>query len=271
VLAAEGDFTSLLFPFLVAQRTVETVPLERLAESIDSQTDLVAVSAVQSADGRVADLDGIAAAAAHHGALTLIDATQACGWLPLDASRFDFVVAGGYKWLCHPRGTAFLIVRPQLREWLVPAAAGWYAGEQPWETCYGTPLRLAQDARRFDVSPAWLSWHAAAAALAQFEAVGVEAVHEHDLALANRLRCALGLAPGNSAIVSVAADDGIAERLAEAGVKASVRAGRVRLSCHLYNDEADVDRAAREITRSARGGVQRSSASSEPRPTILIR
>ena len=33
--------------------------------------------------------------------------------------------------------------------------AGWYAGQHPWESIYGTPLRLAEDARRFDVSPAW--------------------------------------------------------------------------------------------------------------------
>src|SRR5215207_1210534 len=243
VLAAEGDFTSLLFPFLAAGFPLKTVALGQLAEAIDARTDLVAVSAVQSADGRLADLDAIAAAAADHSALTLIDATQACGWLPLDAGRFDVLVAGGYKWLCQPRGTAFMTVAPQMRDRLRPAAAGWYAGEHPWETCYGTPLRLAADARRFDVSPAWLSWHAAAAALELLEATGTERVHEHDLALANRLRAELDLEPGDSAIVSLSADAAAAERLARAGVKASVRAGRVRLSCHLYNDAGDIDRA----------------------------
>lgn len=250
VLAAEGDFTSLLFPFLAAGCALETVELGRLAEAIDSRTDLVAVSAVQSADGRLADLDAIAAAAGHHGALTLIDATQACGWLPLDAARFDVVVAGGYKWLCHPRGTAFMTLIPRMRDRLGPVAAGWYAGEHPWVTCYGTPLRLAADARRFDVSPAWLSWHAAAAALALLEATGIERVHEHDVALANGLREGLDLERGDSAIVSLAAEAAAGERLARAGVKASVRAGRVRLSCHLYNDESDIDRALEALTGS---------------------
>src|SRR4051812_13995823 len=131
VVAAEGDFTSLLFPLLAQGHDLVTVPLERLAEAIDARTDLVAVSAVQSADGRIADLDAIAAAAQHHGALTLVDATQGCGWLPLDASKFDILVAGGYKWLCHPRGTAFMTVRPARREDLTPIAAGWYSGEHP--------------------------------------------------------------------------------------------------------------------------------------------
>jgi len=89
VLAPEGDFTSLLLPFLAASCALQSVPLNQLAQAIDARTDLVAVSAVQSVDGRIADLQAIASAAAHHGALALIDATQASGWPPLDASRFD--------------------------------------------------------------------------------------------------------------------------------------------------------------------------------------
>ena len=248
VLAAEGDFTSLLFPFLAGGCAVESVPLDRIAPAIDARTELVAVSAVQSADGRLADLASIGSAAAHHGALTVIDATQASGWLPLDASQFDVLVAGGYKWLCHPRGTAFITVRPKLRDRLVPAAAGWYAGECPWDTCYGTPLRLAADARRFDVSPAWFSWHAAAAALELFEEHGIERIHQHDVALANRLRAGLDLPRGDSAIVSLAVDDSAGRRLASAGVTASVRAGRVRLSAHVYNDQRDIDRALEALS-----------------------
>jgi selenocysteine lyase/cysteine desulfurase len=251
VLAADNDFTSLLFPFLAAGCRLRTVPLERLVDAVDRRVDLVAVSAVQSADGRVADLDAIAAAASAHGALTLIDATQACGWLPLDAGKFSLLVAGGYKWLCHPRGTAFLAISPEMRARLVPISAGWYAGEHPWETCYGTPLRLAGDARCFDVSPAWLSWHAAASALALLETVGVQEIHRHNLALANRLRSGLGQAPAGSAIVSLATSEAAVERLNRAGVKAAVRAGRVRLSCHLYNTEPDVDRALEALSGSA--------------------
>ena len=56
VLAAEQDFTSVFFPFLVhADRGihVRTVPLSGLIDAIGPGVDLVAVSAVQSADGRI--------------------------------------------------------------------------------------------------------------------------------------------------------------------------------------------------------------------------
>jgi selenocysteine lyase/cysteine desulfurase len=251
VLTPDVEFTSTLFPFLVqAHRhvTVRTVPAARLAEAIDDSTDVVAFSAVQMATGEVADLELIAAAARDHGALTLVDATQACGWLPLDGSRFDFVVAAGYKWLLSPRGTAFMAVAPTQLEQIVPLAAGWYAGEDVHATYFGPPLRLAVGARRLDTSPAWHSWIGAAAAMAVIEEIGIEAIHEHDLRLANLFRAELGMEPSNSAIVFVDAPDA-AERLERAGIRAAIRNGRLRTSWHLYNTDEDVARtlAALEI------------------------
>jgi selenocysteine lyase/cysteine desulfurase len=254
VLAVEGDFTSLLFPFLVhAARGVDlfTVPLDRLAEAVDARTTLVATSAVQSATGEVADLDAVAAAAAHHGAATLIDATQACGWLPIDASRFDITVCSAYKWLLAPRGTAFMTVRPSMLDRITPHAAGWYAGDDIWSSIYGEPLRLAATARRLDVSPAWLGWVGAVPALDLLERIGVDALHAHGAGLADRLRGHLGLPPAGSAIVRVESP-GASERLEAAGIRASTRAGAARLAFHLYNTVDDADRAAEALSvRSA--------------------
>jgi selenocysteine lyase/cysteine desulfurase len=250
VLAPEIEFTSTLFPFLVEARrgvTVHTVPAAQLAGAIDETTDLVAFSAVQMATGEVADLAAIAAAARAHGALTLVDATQACGWLPLDGNAFDIVVAAGYKWLLSPRGTAYMAVAPARLGGIVPSAAGWYAGEDVHTSYFGPPLRLAVDARRLDTSPAWHSWVGAAPALALIEEIGVAAIHEHDLALANRFRAGLGEAEGDSAIVFVDAP-GAEEKLVRAGIRAAVRNGRLRTSWHVYNTDEDVARALTALT-----------------------
>ena len=64
VVCAEGDFTSVLWPFLVAPSAAWTSCRWSAAAAVDGATALVAVSAVQSVDGRVADLDAIASAAA---------------------------------------------------------------------------------------------------------------------------------------------------------------------------------------------------------------
>jgi selenocysteine lyase/cysteine desulfurase len=252
VLAPEEDFTSLLFPLLAQQARgvdVRLRPLDALAESVDASTELVAFSAVQSADGRLADLDGIAAAAAAHGARTFVDATQACGWLPFEASRFDFVACAGYKWLLAPRGTAFLYAAAEARAALLPHLAGWYAADPPMANLYGGPLRLAESAKALDVSPAWMSWVGQAPALELIEDVGVEAIHAHDVGLARRFAFGLGLAEGDSAIVSVALDEGAAARLEAGGVMAAGRGGRLRFSFHLSTTEADVDRALELLAR----------------------
>ena len=243
VVTAERDFTSVIWPFLVRDAHVDLVPLDQVAEAIDSSTALVAVSAVQSLDGSVADLDAIIAAAEHHGALTCVDATQASGWLPLDAGRFDFLMASAYKWLLSPRGTSFMAVRPAAGERLRPHMAGWYAGDDPFETNYDAPLRLAHDASRFDLSPAWMSWVGAVPALRLLAEVGIDAIHAHDVGLANRFRAGLGMEPADSAIVALPAEDDLVAALRAADVSVTVREGFIRFSFHIFNGEADVDRA----------------------------
>jgi selenocysteine lyase/cysteine desulfurase len=255
VLVAEGEFTSMVFPFLAqAGRGVQVreVPLETLASAVSPRTTLVAVSAVQSADGRLADLDALVGACAVTGTRILLDTTQAVGWLAVDASRFAYTVGAGYKWLLAPRGTCFFTVIPELADELIPHTAGWFAGDDRWDSLYGGPLRLADGARRFDVSPVWHSWVAQAPALDLLTEVGPTVLQAHALALANRFRAAVGLPPGNSAIVSVVADALATDRLQQAGIVGSVRAGRLRLAFHLYNTADDVDRTVEAVANHVR-------------------
>ena len=247
VVLADGDFTSLLWPFLQrADLRCTSVPLPEVPDAVAAGCDWVAVSTVQSSNGELVDLPGLRRAADDAGARVLLDATQSTGWLPLDAAEWDVVVTAAYKWLLSPRGTAFTTVRPDVLALLTPVAPGWYAGEDVPSSYYGAPVRLAHDARRLDVSPAWPSWAGAAPALEALVGVGVDAVHRHDVGLANAFRERLDLPPAGSAVVSVEAD---VDALRAAGVRCSGRAGRARLAFHLYNDEGDVDLAACALGR----------------------
>jgi selenocysteine lyase/cysteine desulfurase len=246
VLTASGDFTSIVFPFHVwAGRgiTVQEVRLDRLADAVTKSTSLVSVSAVQSADGRVADLDALSAACDAVGARILLDTTQAVGWLPVDASRYAYTVSGGYKWQLIPRGTAFLTIQRDLLDEVAPLNAGWYAGGERWSSIYGAPLRLATDARRFDVSPAWLSWIGAVPSLELLTEVGIDALHAHAVGLAHRFCRGVGLPEAHSAIVSAVADADVPALMRSANIVGVTRAGRLRLSFHVSTSEQDVDRA----------------------------
>ncbi|MFF5210266.1 aminotransferase class V-fold PLP-dependent enzyme [Streptosporangium sp. NPDC000396] len=245
VVVPDIEQTSNLFPWLVHDFDVQTVPPADLAAAINERTAAVAFSLVQSATGEVAPIDDIVAAARAHGALLVADATQAVGWLPVDATRFDVLVVSAYKWLMCPRGTAFGYLSPAVRDRIRPIAANWYAGEG--DASYGPPLRLAKDARRFDIALPWFSYVAAAPTLELLLDIGIGPIHEHDVRLANRFRTGLGMAPGDSAIVTVS-KPGSAERLAAAGIRASVRNGGSRVAFHLYTTEADADAALSALT-----------------------
>ncbi|MBR8743253.1 aminotransferase class V-fold PLP-dependent enzyme [Nocardiopsis sp. MG754419] len=243
VLVPEHEFSSTVHPFAArGDLRVREVPLARLADEVRPTTALVAVSAAQSADGSLAPLEDLLSARADHGTRLLVDTTQSAGWLPLDGARLDYVVCSPYKWLLGTRGSAFLAGTDEALAELRPLAANWYSAAEPWNSLYGASLTPAAGARRLDLAPVWSAFVSLEHSLALIERVGVETIHEHDVALADRFRDEAGLAGGGSAIVSLPAPEGTAERLAEAGVTAAVRGGRLRVSFHLYNTEADVDR-----------------------------
>src|SRR5690606_39973595 len=93
-----------------------------------------------------------------------------------------------YKWLMSPRGSAFAYLAAPMRERMTPHAAGWCAAEDVHASYYGPPMRLASDARRFDISPAWFSWVGTAPALEVVERIGVAAIHDHNVRLRSEER-----------------------------------------------------------------------------------
>ncbi|MCU1471292.1 MAG: aminotransferase class V-fold PLP-dependent enzyme [Glaciihabitans sp.] len=242
VLCVDGDFSSIVFPFLQRRDIrVRNVPIEALADAITDETWMVSFSLVQSATGVVADAASIREAARRHGALTFCDVTQAAGVLPVDASKFDATVCHTYKWLCSPRGVAFLTVSTAMQAVLSPMQAGWYAGDDVWQSCYGPSMHLAADARQFDVSPAWQAWVGAEPAIALFAGLDIPSVWAKASGLGDQLCDALGIPQQHQAIVTWADPDrSDLDRLIAAGIRASGRAGRLRASFHLWNSEADV-------------------------------
>jgi selenocysteine lyase/cysteine desulfurase len=254
VVCAAGDFTSMVFPFLAqADRgvTVEHVPLAELPNAVERGCDLVAYSLVQSADGALADAAAIVAAAARTGAMTMCDTTQAMGWLDIDGKQHDITVCSAYKWLCSPRGTAFSSFSERARQSLRPNNAGWYAGRIIWDSCYGPQMELATDARKFDVSPAWLSWVGTAAALAMLSELPPGLARRHGSGLADDLRARLDLPPQGRPIVALPDPAGtLATALTSAGCVVAARAGGVRLGFHLWNTAADVELAAAALLRA---------------------
>lgn len=77
---------------------------ERILDSIDSQTAIVALAHLHWANGTKFDLKSISARAHEVGALLIVDGTQSVGAMPIDVldMGIDALVCGGYKWLMGP-------------------------------------------------------------------------------------------------------------------------------------------------------------------------
>lgn len=249
VLAPAGEFASTVLPFMAAPGVrVRFVELDELVGAIGQDTALVAFSHIQSATGAVADVSAIAAAAEQHGTLTYCDVTQSAGVHPVDAGLVDYTVCHAYKWLCSPRGVAFLTVSDRAADRLTPLQASWYAADEVWALPYVPGMKLAPDARRFDVAPAWQAFVGADPAIALFAALDMAEVWARASGLGDLLCRELGIPEQHQAIVTwpdASGDD--LRKLTEAGIRVAGRAGRLRAAFHLYNDESDVEAVVRVV------------------------
>jgi selenocysteine lyase/cysteine desulfurase len=264
VVVAEREFSSNFFPWLLLRErgydvrmvpvTGDTIPADSYAAVADAGTRLIAVSAVQSATGYRADLGGLSKVAARSGAWFFVDACQAAGAVDVDVVRdnVDFLAAASHKFLLGSRGMGYLYVRRALIEHIHPVLPGWKAARKPFESFYGPTMELSPTASKLDTSLAWFAALADRAALGLFRRFGIHAVLERNARLSARLHDALiARLPDfrpfaeqhRSPIVSVPVKDTDATmaRLRTANVVASVRAGRVRLSLHLYNLDEEIE------------------------------
>jgi selenocysteine lyase/cysteine desulfurase len=233
-------------------------PEAALFASVDDTTRLLAISAVQYADGLRMDLPRIGAFCRERGILFCVDAIQQIGALPFDVAAIgaDFVIADGHKWLLGPEGLALFYCRATHLERLRLHQFGWHMLAD-----HGDYTRLewapAADARRFECgSPNMLGIHALSASLSLLEEVGMEAVAARILHHAGRL--AEGLAArGDCDLVSPTAagrragivtfrprrvsSDALYRDLQASGLICAARGGGVRLSPHFWHADGDID------------------------------
>jgi selenocysteine lyase/cysteine desulfurase len=257
VVVPDDEFTSVLFPLLVAEEQrrirLQRVPFSELASAIGPETCLAAFSLTRSQDGETAALGDIVTAARRHGAQLLVDATHAIPFVPIQPwlSDINYLVCHGYKHLLCPRGVAFFHVREDHWGDVHPWLANWRAGDPLYARSYGGSLDdLAPDAGRFDVSLAWHAWAGAEPSLSLLVNWQEQGVLEGVKAMAGRLASGLGLAEPSASIVSLRVQDAEAAEaaLAMMGVRCAARGGNIRLSPHVYNTVDDIDRAVAALS-----------------------
>jgi isopenicillin-N epimerase len=112
----------------VRRRTGATIVRRPFAELAPGpRTRVVFCSHVEWSTGRVNDLAPLAARVRAAGALLVVDGAHAPGQIDLDLESLGADVYAGncHKWLCAPKGSAFLYARPEVQDLIDPAVVSW--------------------------------------------------------------------------------------------------------------------------------------------------
>ncbi|MBT1075517.1 aminotransferase class V-fold PLP-dependent enzyme [Geobacter grbiciae] len=147
VVTTSAEHNSLVRPLhLAGQRGVEIswidadrrgfVTPDQIAAAIRPSTRLIALAHCSNVTGAIQPVAEIAAVARRAGVLTLVDAAQSAGMIPLDVSAMgiDLLAAPGHKGLMGPPGTGMLCVAEgvDLEPLFVGGTGGYSSGvEQP--------------------------------------------------------------------------------------------------------------------------------------------
>ncbi|HEY4836465.1 MAG TPA: aminotransferase class V-fold PLP-dependent enzyme [Bradyrhizobium sp.] len=230
---------------------------------------LASISSVHWSDGGLIDVEAIAAALRRQGAMFLIDATQSAGVLAMDVARLDpdFVIFPTYKWLLGPYGRAFVYVAKRHQGGIPLEQTSFGRRDVRAENeVYLADLRYVPDARRFDMGERdhFISMEMAAIGMEMVAEWGTAAVSQRLATLTERIAEGLrgiGVSVPERRvraphILSLNFKDGmtkgLVEGLAADGIYVAPRLGRMRISPHVYNDEADCDRFVAALTRRLR-------------------
>ncbi len=124
VLLGDAEYGGLeiLWRF-VAERTGAKLRRAPFAELEPApNTRVVFCSHVEWSTGRVNDIAAVCSAAHAVGALSIVDGAHAPGQVPLDLGSLgpDVYAGNCHKWLCAPKGSAFLYARPEAQESIEP-------------------------------------------------------------------------------------------------------------------------------------------------------
>lgn len=269
IVSFAGEFPSNFYPWRrvrdkygVELRLVDEVDgrieLDELISLIDSNTKVVALSAVQFSSGFKADLERVGRASRAADALFCVDIIQAFGAMPFDlpAEFVDVACGASHKWLCAPEGCGIIYLSDRARERVEPTLVGWISVETPWD--------FADREQAFkSTALAWESGTGATSlyygleqSLLLLNSVGAEKIEAHLAGLTDQICDAMpsdiveivsSRAPGErSQIVCIRHRGGltsnqIAAALEEKSIIVSPRGDRVRIAPHFFNTEADID------------------------------
>ncbi|MDA4128892.1 MAG: aminotransferase class V-fold PLP-dependent enzyme [Thaumarchaeota archaeon] len=296
VVMPDIEFPSVVYPFLKRRGMVDLryaktdysregvqVPISEFERLVDDRTKVVCLSAVDYGFGCRYDLRAVSEIAHRHGAIALVDASQAAGavQMHIDADGVDAVAFGGQKWTFAPSAGGVFYMNPSTFDIFTPPFVGWYSVADPMNqilTNYTEHFEIAADARRFATGHPNFPGIVGLAASSQYlRDVGFSRVEARCLEVSGYLMRRLAeegftiLTPRENgrraSIVSFVIPDGKAvieglkkKRIIVSGYLQTRQRG-IRVSPAFYNTNLEVDRLVENLPKVSRQKSNRRKAS----------
>jgi len=281
IVTLAEQFPSNVYPWMdLAERSgarFVTVPrppdddwTAALLAHIDNSTGVVAVPHCHWTDGGLIDLEAIGASCRRVGAVLCVDGTQSVGALPFDVKRIDpdYLAVAAYKWLLGPYSFGFLYVAPR-RQNGRPIEHNWIArrDSEDFAGLVNYKSEFQHGARRFDVG------ERSNFALMPVAEASLRLIMDWDVsrilaALTRRTEQIAQRARTEFGVESVPADrraghylglrfrggvpPELPARLAAENVHVSVRGSAMRITPHLWNTDADVEKLFAVLKKGVR-------------------
>lgn len=100
---------------------------DRVWAAVTPRTRVLFFSHITSPTALIFPVGELCRRAREQGVISVVDGAHALGQIPLDLSalRPDFYAANAHKWLCAPKGSAFLYARPEVQSLVDPLVISW--------------------------------------------------------------------------------------------------------------------------------------------------
>ena len=276
VLLSDIEFPSNVYPWLaLRERGIKVKFIKSVNKRFDidnfrkaigvknrkrKKSKVLSLSFVQFFNGYKNDLTTIGQICKDNGLYFVVDGIQGCGveTVNVHRSQVDIFSAGAQKWQLTPQGAGLFYVRKDIQEKLITPFASWLSVD--WNLnftdLFHYDLPYFDSARRFEMgSYPYSHVHAMAAALDLIDSLGVKNIQRHNHQLLDILIDYLKSSPyyrvvsdlknkHRSSILAFTCDDvkTVHKRLLGNKIICVQREGAIRISVHLFNNEADIKR-----------------------------
>ncbi len=117
--------------------STEDIIIKSLKDNITKRTKIIFISHLTSETAMIFPVQNICKIAREKGILSIIDGAHTPGHIPLDISSInpDIYIGTCHKWLCTPKGSAFMYVKCDIQKLIEPLIIGW-----GWNTDFGSGL-----------------------------------------------------------------------------------------------------------------------------------